>query len=180
MGLAICNRLVHMMGGQIQVESELGRGSTFSFTVPLEIDKAYVESNDEVAASADLAGMHVLVAEDNALNMEIITCMLEDLGCTVDGVVDGKQAVEAFGSSSEGYYDAILMDVMMPVMNGLDAAHAIRGLKRADAATVPIIAASANAFPDDVQRSLESGMNAHLSKPIERARLAEALSEVMS
>ena len=82
--------------------------------------------------------------------------MLEDLGCTVDGVVDGKQAVEAFGSSSEGYYDAILMDVMMPVMNGLDAAHAIRGLKRADAATVPIIAASANAFPDDVQRSLES------------------------
>ncbi len=180
LGLAICNRLVHMMGGQIQVESELGRGSTFSFTVPLEIDKAYVESNDEVAASADLAGMHVLVAEDNALNMEIITCMLEDLGCTVDGVVDGKQAVEAFGSSSEGYYDAILMDVMMPVMNGLDAAHAIRGLKRADAATVPIIAASANAFPDDVQRSLESGMNAHLSKPIERARLAEALSEVMS
>ena len=179
LGLAICNRLVHMMGGQIQVESELGCGSTFSFTVPLEIDKNYVEKHDETVSSSDFGGMHVLVAEDNVLNMEIITCMLEDLGCVVDGVADGKQAVEAFAGSSEGYYGAILMDVMMPVMNGLDAAHAIRGLKRFDAATVSIIAASANAFPDDVQRSLASGMNAHLSKPIERARLAEVLSDVM-
>lgn len=179
LGLAICNRLVHMMGGQIHVESQLGVGSTFSFAIPLEVDDAQKHQAASCNESIDFKGAHVLVAEDNALNMEIITCMLEDLGCVVDGVIDGKQAVEAFQDSAEGYYRAILLDVMMPVMGGLEAAHTIRGLERADAATVPIVAASANAFSEDIQRSLASGMNAHLSKPIERDRLAETLAEVM-
>lgn len=179
LGLAICNRLVHMMGGQIHVESQLGVGSTFSFAIPLEVDDAQKHQAASHNESIDFKGAHVLVAEDNALNMEIITCMLEDLGCVVDGVIDGKQAVEAFQDSAEGYYRAILLDVMMPVMGGLEAAHTIRGLERADAATVPIVAASANAFSEDIQRSLASGMNAHLSKPIERDRLAETLAEVM-
>lgn len=179
LGLAICNRLVHMMGGQIHVESELGGGSVFGFTIPLEIDAAFERHAIDKDSVVDFSGAHVLVAEDNALNMEIITCMLESLGCAVDGAPNGEEALKTFESSSEGYYQAILMDVMMPVMGGLEATQAIRGLNRPDAATVPIVAVSANAFSEDIQRSLASGMNAHLSKPIEQACLIETLSEVM-
>ena len=176
LGLAICNRLVRMMGSRIELESEPGRGSTFSFTLRLKTATPREADSAKRVPARDLAGMRVLVAEDNELNMEIVTTMLSDLGLKVDGVSDGKQAVEAFSHSPMGHYDAVILDVMMPVMNGLEAASAIRALDRADASQVFIAAASANAFDDDIKRSLASGMNAHLSKPIEPDKLAAVLS----
>ncbi len=179
LGLAISNRLVHMMGGQIQLESEVGRGSTFSFKLRLPQTEAPDKAEQPAVAAGTFEGVRVLVAEDNELNREILTCMLENLGCKVDCAGDGQQALQAFQDSDEGYYQAILMDVMMPVMDGLAAAHAIRMLDRSDAGSVAIVAASANAFAEDVQRSLASGMDAHLSKPIEPDDLASTLAMVL-
>lgn len=184
LGLAISNRLVQMMGGRIDLESKVGEGSTFSFSIDLPIAEG--EGAGEGAAAradepgeVDLNGLHVLVAEDNELNMEILTCMLEDQGCVVRGVANGRACVDAFAASGEGEYGLILMDVMMPVMDGLEAARAIRALDRPDAATVPIVAASANAFDEDIKRSLSAGMNAHISKPIEMPTLVRTLAEVL-
>lgn len=184
LGLAISNRLVQMMGGRIDLESKVGEGSTFSFSIDLPIAEG--EGAGEGAAAradepgeVDLNGLHVLVAEDNELNMEILTCMLEDQGCVVRGVANGRACVDAFAASGEGEYGLILMDVMMPVMDGLEAARAIRALDRPDAATVPIVAASANAFDEDIKRSLSAGMNAHISKPIEMPTLVHTLAEVL-
>ena len=124
--------------------------------------------------------MRVLVAEDNALNREIITCMLQDLGFTVEVAEDGLQAVAKFEQSSPEYFDLIIMDVMMPRMGGLEATHRIRGLARPDAHVVPIVAASANAFDEDVNRSLAAGMNAHMSKPVDAHVLKETLANVLA
>ncbi len=191
LGLAISNRLVHMMGGRIELQSELGQGSTFSFTVKLPVAADAAEAGDGAdaagagdvsdasAKTVDLNGLRVLIAEDNALNMEILQCLLEDQGCIVEGVPDGQQCVERFSASEPGEFGLIVMDVMMPVMDGLAAARAIRGLSRADAATVPIVAASANAFEEDVKRSIGAGMNAHISKPIEVPTLLAALAKVL-
>ena len=180
LGLAICNRLVRMMGSRIELESEVGRGSTFSFTLRLRTATPREASRAKQLPVRDFTGQRVLVAEDNELNMEIVTTMLSDMGLEVDGVSDGKQAVDAFSRSPEGFYDAVILDVMMPVMNGLEAASAIRSLDRADASRVFIAAASANAFDDDIKRSLASGMNAHLSKPIEPDKLAAMLSSALA
>jgi signal transduction histidine kinase/GGDEF domain-containing protein/PAS domain-containing protein len=198
LGLAISNRLVHMMGGRIELQSELGQGSTFSFTVKLPVaaeaaeagdgadgagaaagDADAGDASDAAAKTVDLNGLRVLIAEDNALNMEILQCLLEDQGCIVEGVPDGQQCVERFSASEPGEFGLIVMDVMMPVMDGLTAARTIRGLNRADATTVPIVAASANAFEEDVKRSIGAGMNAHISKPIEVPALLAALANVL-
>ncbi len=201
LGLAISNRLVRMMGGRIELESELGVGSTFSFTVKLplaeqgEVVAGPVEGVDAAtgacdgavaeeaghgdAGAVDLRGLRVLVAEDNDLNMEILRYLLEDQGCVVVGVADGRECVDVFADSEPGHFGLIVMDVMMPVMDGLEAARVIRGLDRADAQTVPIVAASANAFEEDVKRSIGAGMNAHISKPIEVSALLETLAEVL-
>ena len=178
LGLAISNRLVRLMGSRIELESELGKGSRFYFT--LRLQQAAVEKPAEKKGRrVDPTGARVLVAEDNALNMEILCSFLETLGCVPEGAGDGQQAVEMFRRSAEGYYRLILMDVMMPVMNGLEAAHRIRLLPRADAQNVPIAAISANAFEEDIRRSLASGMNAHLSKPVDMAKLRELLEKVL-
>ncbi len=204
LGLAISNRLVHMMGGRIELESELGRGSTFSFAIDLPIAEergaeapggsaddgvdgglpaaaggSPVEGAEAEAEPIDLSGLRVLVAEDNELNMEILTCLLEDQGCVVEGVPNGEECVRRFEDSEPGHYDLIVMDVMMPVMGGLEAAQAIRALERPDAAAIPIVAASANAFEEDVRRSIAAGMNAHISKPIEISALLAALAKVL-
>ena len=200
LGLAISNRLVHMMGGRIELESELGRGSTFSFTIDLPIAEEQgaelpgVSAGDGAGAandgvpdadegaegeSVDLDGLRVLVAEDNELNMEILAYLLEDRGCVVEGVPNGEECVRRFEQSEPGHFGLIVMDVMMPVMGGLEAAQAIRALDRPDAATVPIVAASANAFEEDVRRSIAAGMNAHISKPIEVPALLAALAKVL-
>lgn len=179
LGLAISNRIVLMMGDRIHANSRLGHGSTFYFEVPLpvadEVDKPACADAEQV----DFTGKRALVAEDNELNMEIIAYVLGDMGFTVDKAMNGKEAVDAFAQSPTGRYDVVLMDVMMPVMDGLTAAHRIRCLDRDDAAKVPIVATSANAFAEDVKRSLASGMNAHVSKPIDSAKLAKVLAKVM-
>lgn len=179
LGLAISNRIVLMMGDRIRANSRLGHGSTFYFEIPLTIADAADKSPCADAEQVDFTGKRALVAEDNELNMEIIAYVLDDMGFTVDKTTNGQEAVDAFEQSPVGRYDIVLMDVMMPVMDGLTAAHRIRSLGRADAADVPIVATSANAFAEDVKRSLASGMNAHVSKPIDPEKLAKVLSKVM-
>ena len=124
-------------------------------------------------------GCHVLVVEDNELNAEIAQSLLEDRNFVVDCVYDGAQAVERVRTTAPGTYDVILMDIMMPVMNGLDAARAIRAMDREDCRTIPIVAMSANAFDDDLKKSVECGMNGHLSKPVEVDKLYEMLGSVI-
>lgn len=179
LGLAISNRIVLMMGDRIRANSRLGHGSTFYFEIPLTIADAADKSPCADAEQVDFTGKRALVAEDNELNMEIIAYVLDDMGFTVDKAMNGQEAVDAFEQSPVGRYDIVLMDVMMPVMDGLTAAHRIRSLDHADAADVPIVATSANAFAEDVKRSLASGMNAHVSKPIDPEKLAKVLSKVM-
>lgn len=179
LGLAISNRIVLMMGDRIRANSRLGHGSTFYFEIPLAIAKSADKSSRTDAEQVDFTGKRALVAEDNELNMEIIAYVLDDMGFTVDKTTNGQEAVDAFEQSPVGRYDIVLMDIMMPVMDGLTAAHRIRSLDRADAADVPIVATSANAFAEDVKRSLASGMNAHVSKPIDPEKLAKVLAKVM-
>ena len=122
----------------------------------------------------------MLLVEDNALNLEIAQAILEEMGFRVDTATDGDEAVQALRSSAPGTYDVVLMDIMMPRMNGLEATHQIRGTpERPDLRTLPILAMSANAFAEDVKKSLEAGMNGHLSKPIEMDKLLEALNRVL-
>ena len=179
LGLAISNRLVHMMGGTIDLESQVGKGSIFSFTLRLRRAEAQPTAREVPTPTANFSGKQILVAEDNALNMEIVQFFLQDLGCGVTQAVDGKQALELFRDSEVGHFDLILMDVMMPVMDGLEAANAIRSLDRPDSKTIPIVALSANAFDEDIKRSLASGMNDHLSKPIEPDKLAQTLARLL-
>ena len=178
LGLAICRELVEQMGGTITLESTKGVGSKFTIDLLFDIDPnqgAALESHEDGPA-ASAAGMRVLLAEDNELNMEVASFMLQQLGVAADKASDGQQALECFKASDEGFYDAVLMDVMMPVMDGFEAARAIRALDRADAKTVPIIAVTANAFTDDMRQSSNAGMTDHVSKPLDAKQLARALA----
>ncbi len=167
LGMSIVQQIVQQMGGTIAVESKLGEGSRFTVVLPFEIDRAATAAAVQPPEHADLSGMRLLVAEDNELNMEIATFLLNDNGAQPVPVPNGKQAFETFRDSEPGTFDAILMDVMMPEMNGLEATKAIRALDRPDAKTVPIIAMTANAFKEDGEKCLAAGMNAHLSKPLD-------------
>ena len=128
----------------------------------------------------DLSGFHILLAEDNDINAEIITCILEESGAKVDLASDGKAALDKFASSPEGTYNLIFMDIQMPVMNGMEASLAIRSLKRPDAGSIPIIGLSANAFREDIDMAMQSGMNAYLAKPINLDRLYQTLNQVIN
>ena len=179
LGMAITKKYVDMMGGSIAVESKKGVGSTFTVEIPLELPEQVIQSEQKQHLHRDLTGIHVLMAEDNDLNAELATIMLEDAGMTVTRASDGKEVVNLFKNHPRGTYDLILMDIMMPNMDGNQAAKAIRtlGIERSDAVTIPIIALSANAFIDDIQESLDSGMNDHISKPINMEELIDTITK---
>ena len=179
LGMAITKKYVDMMGGSIAVESKKGVGSTFTVEIPLELSEQVIQSEQKQHLHRDLTGIHVLMAEDNDLNAELATMILEDAGITVTRASDGKEVVDLFKNHPRGTYDLILMDIMMPNMDGHQAAKAIRalGIERSDAVTIPIIALSANAFIDDIQESLDSGMNDHISKPINMEELIDTITK---
>ena len=194
LGMAITKNIVEMMNGNISVESKKGAGTTFTVTVTLKAsDQKAIPSepdallaadtlsrgNDGEPAKADLSGRHILLAEDMLINAEIMMEILEMRDMTVDHAENGKIAVDRFAKSAPNTYDAVLMDVRMPELDGLGATAAIRALERPDAKTVPIIALTANAFDEDMQQSLQAGMNAHLSKPVEPERLFETLERLI-
>lgn len=179
LGLAISRRIVRMMDSDIKLESEQGKGSTFSFNVklqPVSCEKTTVTSQPE---EISFPGKRILVVEDNELNMEIICTILEGYKILTEQAVNGKEAVYQMEKTAPGYYDMILMDIMMPEMDGLEAARAIRAMEREDCKTIPIYAMSANAFDEDVKRSLASGMNGHLSKPVNLQVLEKTLRKVL-
>ena len=178
LGLSISSRLARLMGGKINLTSTPGKGSTFDFTLSLLHGSEVAQGQAALRTRFD--GKRVLLVEDNALNLEIAQAILEEMGFRVDTATDGDEAVQALRSSAPGTYDVVLMDIMMPRMNGLEATHQIRSTpERPDLRTLPILAMSANAFAEDVKKSLEAGMNCHLSKPIELDKLVEALNRVL-
>lgn len=201
LGMSIVKNLLTRMDGTIEVKSTVGKGSTFIITIPFEIAEAPEEAQPAEEAEAatadeankenpaseadepkqpakDIADLNLLIAEDNELNADIIRMILEDKGTSLKIVPDGSKAVEEFNSNPPGTYDAILMDVMMPVMNGLDATKAIRALPRKDSKEIPIIAMTANAFAEDCHNCLEAGMNYYLTKPLDVAKLMEVLAKI--
>ena len=182
LGLSIVKQLVEMMGGTIEVESELNVGSLFTLTIPFEIDASdrKEEDPDETVPDDCLAGQNVLLAEDNELNMEIAKFLLEQAGMNVTEARNGSEAVELFAASDAHGFDLILMDVMIPVMDGLTATRKIRAMERADAKTVPIFAMTANAFAEDREQSKKAGMNEHISKPLREEEVLRALKKYLS
>ena len=175
LGMAIVKNLTELMGGSVWVSSKLGEGSCFEITLPLEIDENPVEAGELSRQDMDLTGVHILLVEDNELNLEIATYMLEDVGATITPAENGKIALEKFVENEPGTFDMILMDVMMPVMDGYAATEAIRHLEREDAQIIPIIAMTANAFAEDVEKAKRYGMNDHISKPLDVNRMFAVL-----
>jgi CheY-like chemotaxis protein len=178
LGMAITRNFVAMMNGTVTVDSKKGEGSVFTVTVDLlKSDRSASEdkASDTCYEEGFLAGKRVLMAEDVEQNAEILADILELENVESEHAVNGKEAVRMFTESEEGYYDAILMDVRMPEMDGLTATSLIRRLDRSDAMYIPIIAMTANVFDEDIERSLMAGMNAHLSKPVEPDKLYETM-----
>lgn len=180
MGMPIVKSLIELMGGTIEISSEVGVGSTFNVQIPLDIDKNPQTRADTVERALDcsLADMNVLLAEDNELNAEIAQALLESEGIVVTRAADGNEAVDLYVGRPAGSFDAILMDIMMPDMDGYEATRAIRLSEKVDAADIPIIALTANAFAEDAKAAHDAGMNAHLSKPLDFNKLKNILARI--
>ena len=178
LGMPISKKYIELMGGTITVDSRKGVGTTFTVEIPMELTNAEkVEKTKPLVQHNDLKGIKVLLAEDNDLNAELATMLLEDLGMTVTRAADGQEVVDLFAEYPAGTYDIILMDIMMPKMDGHQTAKAIRAMyaDRSDAEEIPIIALSANAFSEDVQASLDAGMNGHVSKPLNMEEVTKVI-----
>ena len=180
MGMPIVKSLIELMGGTIEISSKVGVGSTFNVQIPLDIDKNPQARADTVERVLDcsLADMNVLLAEDNELNAEIAQTLLESEGVVVTRAANGNEVVDLYLSHPAGSFDAILMDIMMPGMDGYEATRAIRLSEKADAADIPIIALTANAFAEDAKAAHDAGMNAHLSKPLDFNKLKNILARI--
>lgn len=180
LGMSIVKKIIDRMNGTIVVISKEGKGSTFVITLPFEIAEKPEEIPAEMDGEVNIAGLHLLLAEDNELNAEIARTLLEDEGAITTIVNDGQQVVDIFSRNKPGTFDAILMDIMMPEMDGLSATKAIRALDREDAGTIPIIAMTANAFDEDEKKCMEAGMNAHLVKPLDIQKMKEAVCRYLN
>lgn len=183
LGLAICSSFVKLMGGTIDVHSKPGEGTQFIVCLTLRRDlsgEAGISQDGGKEAECDLTGIRILLAEDNEINAEIATLLLENMGAEVKHVENGKAAVELLSGSPAGAFSLIMMDVQMPVMDGLAASSAIRALEHPDAGRIPIIGLSANAFQEDIEKAEKSGMNAYLSKPLDLDRLRQTLNQFIS
>ena len=180
LGMAIAKNLVEKMGGTITLESEYGVGTTFVIRVPFKIDlDADKREEQKDISEKSIKGLHILLAEDNELNMEIAEFLLQNEGADVTKAWNGQEAVELFRKSGPGEFDVILMDIMMPVMNGYEATQMIRSLDREDAKTIPIIAMTANAFTEDRIRAKEAGMNEHVAKPVDVEVLVKVIHKLV-
>ena len=182
LGLAISNELAHLMNGTISVTSEIGKGSTFTVEFNPEalrpdIETERRETKSDPSGERSLAGRRILIAEDNELNRELLHSLLEELGADVREAENGAEAVKLFGESAPGEFDGILMDVQMPVMDGCAAARRIRGMEREDAKRIVILACTANAFQDDIERVKAAGMDDHLAKPLNMEKVVDRLYE---
>ena len=178
LGMPITKKLIEKMGGTITFESKKGEGTTFVIRIPFKIDQdADQREEQEAISEKSIKDLKVLLVEDNELNMEIAEFVIQNEGASVTKAWNGQEAVEIFKKSRPDEFDVILMDIMMPVMNGYEAAKMIRALDRDDAKTVPIIAMTANAFTEDRLKSKESGMNEHIAKPIDAKLLVKVISE---
>ena len=180
LGMAISKKLVEEMGGTITFESKKGVGSTFVIRVPFKIDlDADKREESKDVSEKSIKGMHVLLAEDNELNMEIAEFLLQNEGAEVTRAWNGQEIVELFRKSESGEFDVILMDIMMPIINGYEAAKRIRSLDREDAKKIPIIAMTANAFTEDRIRAKEAGMDEHVAKPIDVELLIKVIHKLV-
>ena len=181
LGMAIVKGLVDEMKGTIQVTSKEGEGSAFIITLPFEISREIPEGREQdTSCGSSIRGLHLLLAEDNDLNAEIAETLLGDEGAVITTVRDGQEAIDAFKENPPGTFDAILMDVMMPNVDGLAATRTIRKMDREDAKKIPIIAMTANAFDEDARHCLQAGMNAHLSKPLQMDKVVATIVKFCS
>ena len=180
LGMPITKKLVEKMGGTISFESKEGTGTTFVIRIPFQIDADMKDRTEtEEKTETSIQGLHVLLTEDNELNMEIAEFVLQNEGAVVTKAWNGQKAVDIFRKSRPGEFDVILMDIMMPVMNGYEAAKMIRSLDREDAKVIPIIAMTANAFTEDKMRAKEAGMDEHIAKPVDGKLLVKAINELV-
>lgn len=180
LGMSIVKSIVDKMGGTIEVQSKVGEGSTLKVTIPYKIATEEMVRSKTVEKESDVLinGMHIMLVEDNDLNVEIAEYILKEAGAEVTTVRNGQEFLDAYTASEAGSFDVILMDIMMPVMDGITAAGKIRSSGRPDSADIPIIAMTANAFAEDAKKCMEAGMNANLAKPLDVKKLMSTIARL--